>query len=102
MPHFHDYFDDGPVKWTSKHLLGLEYLTAEEITLILDQAAEFKRLAASGDSKLNLLKGVVVGNRFLNLPPVPAPVLVWQPNGFRLIPSIFLPRAVRFPKENRF
>ncbi len=64
MPQFHDYFNDGPVKWTSKHLLGLEYLTAEEITLLLDQAVEFKRLAANGNSKLNLLKGVVVGNLF--------------------------------------
>ena len=52
------------VRWTKKHLLGLEELSADEISLILDQAAEFKRLAAEGESKLNALKGTVVANLF--------------------------------------
>ena len=52
------------VRWTKKHLLGLEELSADEITLILDQAAEFKRLAAEGETKLNALKGTVVANLF--------------------------------------
>ena len=51
-------------KWTKKHLLGLEGLSAEEITLILDQAAEFKRLAAAGETKLSPLAGTVVANLF--------------------------------------
>jgi len=51
-------------RWTKRHLLGLEYLTAEEITLILDQAAEFKRLAEAGQTKLDLLSGTVVANLF--------------------------------------
>lgn len=50
--------------WTKKHLLGLENLTAEEITLILDQAAEFKRLAEQGEQKLHHLQGTVVANLF--------------------------------------
>jgi len=50
--------------WTRKHLLGLEDLSAEEITLILDQAAEFKRLAQQGETKLSSLAGVVVANLF--------------------------------------
>lgn len=50
--------------WTKKHLLGLEDLSAEEITLILDQAAEFKRLAAAGETKLRSLAGTVVANLF--------------------------------------
>ena len=50
--------------WTRKHLLGLQELSAEEITLILDQAAEFKRLHALGETKLASLKGVTVGNLF--------------------------------------
>ena len=50
--------------WTKKHLLGLEDLTAEEITLILDQAAEFKRLAQEGEVKLTALQGTVVANLF--------------------------------------
>lgn len=51
-------------RWTRKHLLGLEELSAEEITLILDQAAEFKRLHDQGEKKLSLLAGVTVGNLF--------------------------------------
>jgi len=51
-------------KWTRKHLLGLEALSASEITLILDQAAEFKRLAAEGENKLSALAGTVVANLF--------------------------------------
>ncbi len=50
--------------WSKKHLLGLEELSADEITLILDQAAEFKRLAASGETKLGALAGTVVANLF--------------------------------------
>jgi aspartate carbamoyltransferase catalytic subunit len=52
------------VRWTKKHLLGLEDLSADEISLILDQAAEFKRLAAEGETKLAALKGMVVANLF--------------------------------------
>lgn len=51
-------------RWTKKHLLGLEDLSADEITLILDQAAEFKRLAAEGETKLSVLAGTVVANLF--------------------------------------
>ncbi|MFO1022442.1 MAG: aspartate carbamoyltransferase catalytic subunit [Planctomycetales bacterium] len=50
--------------WTRKHLLGLEELSADEITLILDQAAEFKRLADQGETKLRDLAGTVVANLF--------------------------------------
>ena len=50
--------------WTRKHLLGLQELSAAEITQILDQAAEFKRLAAAGETKLKALSGTVVANLF--------------------------------------
>lgn len=59
-----DYFQEGSIRWTRTDLLGLESLSAEEITLILDQAAEFKRLGNEGITKLPLLNGVVVGNLF--------------------------------------
>lgn len=45
-------------------MLGLQELSADEILLLLDQAAEFKRLHAAGETKLDLLKGVTVGNLF--------------------------------------
>lgn len=53
-----------PTRWTKRHLLGLQQLDAAEITAILDQAAEFKRLAANGETKLSALSGVVVANLF--------------------------------------
>lgn len=50
--------------WTRAHLLGLEPLSAAEITHILDTAAEFKRLHSIGETRLATLKGVTVGNLF--------------------------------------
>ncbi|QDU81369.1 Aspartate carbamoyltransferase [Polystyrenella longa] len=50
--------------WSKKHLLGLEELTAEEITIILDRAAEFKALADSGKPKLDFLNGTAIANLF--------------------------------------
>ena len=52
------------LRWTRRHLLGLADLSAGEITSILDQAEEFKRLAAAGETKLNALAGTVVANLF--------------------------------------
>jgi aspartate carbamoyltransferase catalytic subunit len=51
-------------QWRRKHLLALEDLSAEEITLILDQAEEFRRLADQGVTKLDSLAGTVVANLF--------------------------------------
>ncbi|MEZ6055623.1 MAG: aspartate carbamoyltransferase catalytic subunit [Planctomycetaceae bacterium] len=51
-------------RWTRKHLLGLEGLSAAEITLILDRAAEFKRRAEQGAPKSTDLAGTVVANLF--------------------------------------
>ena len=59
-----DQEESATTRWTQKHLLGLEHLSAEEITLILDQAATFKRLALEGETKLNALAGTVVANLF--------------------------------------
>ena len=50
--------------WTSEHLLGLEDLSSEEITAILDQAAEFKSCSLENNTKLDLLSGTVVANLF--------------------------------------
>jgi len=45
-------------------LLGLEYLDAGEINLILDTAECFREVAARGDTKLSVLEGKVVLNLF--------------------------------------
>ena len=50
--------------WTRRHLLGLEDLSAEEITLILDTAAEFKQAVAAGQRKIPLLAGKTCVNLF--------------------------------------
>ncbi|WP_437227377.1 aspartate carbamoyltransferase catalytic subunit [Planctomicrobium sp. SH661] len=49
--------------WTRRHILGLQHLDRAEIELILDHAAEFKRLQQS-KNKLNHLQGLVVANLF--------------------------------------
>lgn len=55
---------DTAASWTRRDLLGLQDLSAEEITTILDQAAEFKAMAAQGESKIGALNGTVVANLF--------------------------------------
>ena len=56
----------GPVPdlWQRRHLLGLEELSADEITLILDKAEAFKRATAEGRRKLSLLEGKTCVNLF--------------------------------------
>jgi len=58
--------DLGPVPaiWRRRHLLGLEDLSAEEITLILDKAEVFKQAAADGQRKIPLLTGKTCVNLF--------------------------------------
>lgn len=51
-------------EWTRRHLLGLEELSASEISLLLDRADEFRVLAERGTPKLDLLAGTVVANLF--------------------------------------
>jgi aspartate carbamoyltransferase catalytic subunit len=53
-----------PAAWDRRHLLGLEQLSGEEITLILDKAEVFKRAAAAGERKIPLLTGKTCVNLF--------------------------------------
>lgn len=53
-----------PDSWNRRHLLGLEDLSAEELTLILDKAEEFKQIVASGQRKIPLLTGKTCVNLF--------------------------------------
>jgi aspartate carbamoyltransferase catalytic subunit len=53
-----------PASWNRRHLLSLEELSAEEITLILDKAEVFRRAMASGERKLPLLTGKTCVNLF--------------------------------------
>jgi aspartate carbamoyltransferase catalytic subunit len=58
--------DFGPVPaiWSRRHLLGLEDLSADELTLILDKAEAFKQAAADGQRKVPLLVGKTCVNLF--------------------------------------
>jgi aspartate carbamoyltransferase catalytic subunit len=51
-------------KWTKKHLLGIEELSAEEILLILDQAANFKEVIERAIPKVPTLRGKTIVNLF--------------------------------------
>ncbi|MCP4172704.1 MAG: aspartate carbamoyltransferase, partial [Fuerstiella sp.] len=50
--------------WDQRHLLGLEHLTAEQITRILDLADTFQAVSDGTSRKLSLLNGAVVANLF--------------------------------------
>ena len=60
----HEYRTDISSGWNRKHILGLQDLSQDELNIILNQAAEFKRLAAIGETKLTPLAGTVVANLF--------------------------------------
>src|SRR2546430_3427029 len=51
-------------RWTRKHLLSLEELSADEIHLILDQADAFKEVSTRSIKKVPALRGRVVVNAF--------------------------------------
>ena len=53
------------VKWTRKDLLSIYDLSAEEITLILDTAAEFKKVSQRKIKKVPALRGKTVVNLFV-------------------------------------
>jgi aspartate carbamoyltransferase catalytic subunit len=52
------------MSWNRRHLLGLEELSREEITEILDRAREYKQVATGGGKKLPVLQGKTVVNLF--------------------------------------
>jgi aspartate carbamoyltransferase catalytic subunit len=56
----------GPIPecWTRRHLLGLEELSAEEITVILDKAEVFRQLIGDGRRKIPVLAGKTCVNLF--------------------------------------
>lgn len=52
------------MSWKRKHLLGLEDLSAEEITELLDTAESFKEVSTRSVKKVPALRGKVVVNLF--------------------------------------
>ena len=51
-------------KWTRKHLIGLQELSAEEIVYILDTAKNFEQVSTRNVKKVPTLRGKVVVNMF--------------------------------------
>lgn len=52
------------LRWTRKHLLGLEDLSADEIRFVLDTADSFKEVSTRSVKKVPALRGRVVVNAF--------------------------------------
>src|SRR5687767_69977 len=52
------------LRWTRKHLLGLEELSADEIRFILDTADSFKEVSTRSVKKVPALRGRVMVNAF--------------------------------------
>src|SRR5881396_4144412 len=55
---------DTNIRWTRKHLLGLEELSADEIRFVLDTAFSFKEVSTRSVKKVPALRGKVVVNAF--------------------------------------
>src|SRR3989440_12772775 len=53
-----------PARWTRKHLLSLEELSADEITFVLDTADSFKEVSTRSIKKVPALRGRVIVNTF--------------------------------------
>jgi aspartate carbamoyltransferase catalytic subunit len=53
------------MKWTRKHLLDIESLTADEITILLDTARAFKAVGQRAIKKVPALRGKTVVNLFV-------------------------------------
>ena len=58
------HWGEVPALWTRRHLLGLEELSAEEMTLLLDQAERFLAVLMQGERKISLLPGKTCVNLF--------------------------------------
>jgi aspartate carbamoyltransferase catalytic subunit len=52
------------VHWTSRHLLGLEGITKEELLAVLDTAAKFREILDRPVKKVPTLRGVTIANLF--------------------------------------
>ncbi|MBC2604056.1 aspartate carbamoyltransferase catalytic subunit [Puniceicoccus vermicola] len=52
-------------EWTRRNLIGIENLSPEELTFILDTAVSFKRTFDRKNKKLPSLRGKVIANLFL-------------------------------------
>ena len=50
--------------WEHRHLLGIEQLSADDITLILDTAASFKEVLDRPIRKVPTLRGMTIVNLF--------------------------------------
>ena len=53
-----------PLRWTRKHLLGLEDLSPQEILFVLDTANSFKEVSTRSVKKVPALRGRVMVNTF--------------------------------------
>src|SRR6266581_3226333 len=56
--------DNPNQRWTKKHLLGLQDLSADEIRFVLDTADSFKEVSTRSVKKVPALRGKVVVNAF--------------------------------------
>ncbi len=54
----------GPIRWTRKHLLALQELSAAEIEFLLNTADSFKEVSTRSVKKVPALRGKVVVNAF--------------------------------------
>ena len=65
-----------------RHLLGIEGLSAADITGLLDLSEEYVELNRQVDKKRTSLRGLTEANRFSRPRPAPNPPSNWRENGW--------------------
>ncbi len=80
-----------PASWTRRHLLGLEDLSAEEITLILDKAARSRRRRPAAGRRCRVLAGRPASTCSSRTRPARGPASRWPPGGWGPTRSISRP-----------
>ena len=66
---------------STRHLLGINTLTTNDIQLILETATQFKEVINRPIKKVPSLRDITIANVFLRIPPAPGYHLNWPKNG---------------------
>lgn len=68
---------------TTRHLLGIKYISTADIELIFDTADEFKDVINRPIKRVPTLRDVTIANIFLKTQPVRVFPLSWRRKGFQ-------------------
>ena len=81
---------------SSKHVIGIEHLTVDDIQLILKTATQFKEIINRPIKKVPTLRDITIANLFLKILPYPYFGFELAQNAYRAdIINFFIPSSVK-------